>query len=238
VKYSQPNFYADLNLVRWDTWKAFHLVVGGYGFTRFDTGELVCTRTYNHDPDQRRFYPELNLIVWGTNDDWPRQLSGYKLFTPDGRPVTKGSLNDGGQQVLIIDPDKEVAISVCERGFQNTTLGLPARFRDSRAMAYWPGELCEPVGCEIRIRTYIKANDPLVERAKDIKAQCDMWFEMEKSAGSLERRVYTEIYRPTPVGNMLDFVDMLDIQRVAVAKAGYVIEPTDTMYSKLKVHKV
>jgi hypothetical protein len=124
---------------RWDQYGQFYNNLSGHRFILFESGELMI----NHgtlDPDARRVYDAFNLELFSTIDAYK-----FKLTTPDGEPVPKAWLNQGGAQQLVRDLDTgKVHYLNGGRGrLQDDKYPVPKHA--SHSSIYWAGAGREPV---------------------------------------------------------------------------------------------
>ena len=173
----------DLSKAEWDRFKAFHIGHGpGYDkpIVQFDTGEVIFTQ-HRWEPDQRKLYRDFNITVVSTADVRCPLL--YRHAT-DEKPVPKARLNQTGQQIILIDHDHGIAVSLefgdslssdlPRREFQER---LPERLR-AHAFAYYAGPKSVPIsrGIDIwRPRVFGKMQEEhLTELVCASRAWCDL----------------------------------------------------------------
>jgi hypothetical protein len=149
----------------WDAYRAFHTFCGGGGndfmhkqstwggeaspLTLFDTGEVICTET-TPGPDKRGDYHSIGVTLTTTSD--------VPLWMPDGNPVVRAWLDDGGMQYLLVDhaTKRAVRLNGAYRRAPRTnyfnpgspiTPGIPHRFQYN-CRAYIPGPGMPPIAHE------------------------------------------------------------------------------------------
>ena len=156
-----PDF--DRNNCSWDAFKRPHNLHGTSYYTtfvQFDTGELICTKNA-FNPDQRRFFKQLNVSIVGTGDP-----HCPKFVTPDGRAISKTVLARFKMQTLLVDHDtrRVVALNSHARnvrtGAYNTgdmvikpadwQAHVPVSLR-LEAYAYFPGPGEPPQGDRVKL---------------------------------------------------------------------------------------
>lgn len=123
----------------WDRYKAFHIINGV--FVEFETGELMVHMT--PQPDSRKYYPEYNLQVVTTSDADCPPLYLDKECT---NPVKKAWVTHNGQQHLVIDYERNVAIPLDTGWSKANSVSLGDHVRT--AQAYWAGQERMPIALE------------------------------------------------------------------------------------------
>ena len=183
-----PDF--DRNTCSWDAFKRpYNLHCTGYHttFVQFDTGELICIKnTFN--PDQRRFFKQLNVSIVGTGDP-----HCPKFVTPDGRAISKTTLARFKMQTLLVDHDTRRVVAL-RRQARNERIGVystggtvfkPADWQPHvpvslrlEAYAYFPGPGEPPQGDRITL-TWPKALTDDEKAHKDAMIRASKaWVEM------------------------------------------------------------
>lgn len=125
---------------RWDSWHAFHEVVSSC-VTVFDTGEAVVTHG-EPDPDRRGTQGRTGLRIIATGDDG-------RWLLPDGTPIAAAWLNEGGQQYLLVDADRNRLVRLDRAVHEHPA--VPARFKNRWIYAYIAGPGKDPVGAPIDV---------------------------------------------------------------------------------------
>lgn len=146
----------------WDYYQAFHTFCG-FGedeFKRagvsplvlFDTGELIVTAA-QPNPNERGNYHSVGVSLTHTKE--------RRLWLPDGSPVVRAWLDDGGMQYLLHDWESKRAVRLDgprrtaaykdyygrEKAGSPLTPGIPMRFQ-YECRAYIPGPGLPPISHE------------------------------------------------------------------------------------------
>lgn len=152
-------------------------------FALFETGELRVNLVRPR-PHERRFYPELNIEIYGTSD------GGRQFTTPDGRPVKKTWLDRDGMQYLLIDYDTNRAVRLVrwsdpER--EPFDAQLPVHLQKAGAVIPFQGAF--PQGGNIAISVPDKAfMQATAEWRKEVLALANAQLKMRLAAGETLRR--------------------------------------------------
>ena len=146
----------------WDQYQAFHTFCG-FGaqdfktrshwggppspLVLFDTGEVICIQS-SPNPNQRGVYSSIGVRLTHTKET--------SLWTPDGSPITRAWLDDGGMQYLLVDLDTKHAVRLdgkrrssprVDHTGSPLTQGIPVRFQYN-CHAYIPGPGLPPIAHE------------------------------------------------------------------------------------------
>jgi len=90
----------------WDRYNAFYSQ-DSWGFVSFETGEVIYTRS-KLDPEERKFYPDVNVTLTATGDDY-----GITYLHPEtGKKIPKAQLLYSGIQYLLVDHDTNRAVKL------------------------------------------------------------------------------------------------------------------------------
>jgi hypothetical protein len=169
-----PEF--DTTVRRWDKFKEFHVGYGpnlswsadisGCAFIHFQKGDLILQRSSWEKPDLRRAYLDGSVSIRSTAD-----AKCPKLAIPgDDKPLPTAWLTRGGQQILLVDHDHNIAVSVAVGG---------KKLRNENAFVWYEYGEAKPVSC-----ARIKVSRPK-KYTKDERAHidglvnaCKAWAEM------------------------------------------------------------
>ena len=233
MKYAD-NF--DRNTSWWDGYRRFYILVGkrdksGWNdkdgaFIRFETGELICTTTFDRDPSARKEYKALGLTICSTEDS-----RCPTLYDAEGKKVLKGWLPS---QNLLVDHETGRAVKL-RRNYESqyTKLNewakpIPTALR-GRATAYFPGEGEPPVGAPIKTDQPAPLSPDERARLSDLKAQANAWARLTdqdtkpefggyKPSTPLEASMVT-----APLDTQLRFADLIDTQKLQLARHGWIM---------------
>lgn len=220
----QPIF--DLKQAHFDMYNDFYIPHGpgsyqsGSGsFIQFNSGEvIVLNRSWQ--PDQRKHYSDLNIAIFSTADD-----RCPLLHRPDDkRRVPKTHLNYAGQQILLIDYDHNLAVSIDhDKRRKHTQPLMPERFNKMNVAAYYRGPLSPPVGQSIVIEYAYPFTPEQHEHLNDLKMACEAWFKMSKDWTEQQRRIFIHDHRPASMLGALHytFSELGDNDRAIIALVGY-----------------
>lgn len=137
----------DLERAAYDRFKASHMLIDNNSMVLFDTGELIYTDP-RPDPGQRHNYSEVSVAIYATTDE-PMPT----LYLPNGDPVAKAWLDDGGQQHLMVDREMNRAVRIDGPYRRKSSSGkmppliegIPHRFQEG-VFGYIGGPGCNPIG--------------------------------------------------------------------------------------------
>jgi hypothetical protein len=180
----------DMSRAQWDDYCRFHRELPN-GFIQFDTGELICTRHFSNNPEDRKFYSDLNVTVVSTDDTHcPR-------FVWNDEPVKKTWLDKKGQQILLIDHDNGHVVALSGKGGgldlsmpRPWALSVPESLRQ-RACAYWHGPHSPPVGSPVIVNKTRRLTPHEREHIEAIRSECKGWdvmSEQPRREGHWEKR--------------------------------------------------
>lgn len=151
--------------VRWDAYRAYHLVHWSGGIVEFDTGEVVFLRGVSSDSGARQSWGDLRIKIVGTD-------TNLKLATPDGVTVRKAWFPT--MTNLLVDRDHKIVV-----GLSGTTeLPIPERFR-SIAQAYYYGATTPPIGQPITLKPPHATTPEEKAHCNSLRDQCRMWAELQ-----------------------------------------------------------
>lgn len=202
----------DYSRARWDEWKAFH--ISQYGcFVRFETGEMVV-RSMRFDPGDRHEYSDHGVGIFSTTDsDCP------SFTTPDGKPVKKVWLDDGGAQTLLVDYKHKRAVRLDGwAGNDAWQKPIPERFQKSFIRAYYAGPNSIPLGQPIRISRPKVLTLAEKRHIQTLIEASKAWYVMME----LDKRPRPPRVDPVATGLVCDipYTMLLDDMKVALAVAG------------------
>ena len=175
---------------RWDAYRQFYK--SHRCFTQFENGGLGL-RQGNFDPDERHVYEKFGVqIVSSADDNLPQ------LFTPEGAPVTKAWLNQGGAQTLIIDLEQKKAVRTWNYS-PPKDLPVPQYARSFGMFWHGPGQ--DPV---------IDPKRPIIVQPPDneLKTASKTWEKEVRAACKVMAKIQAEQFYSTPSKFLLSPVNV------------------------------
>jgi hypothetical protein len=152
----------------WDRYKEFHTTGWDHPFVEFANGQLIITHLPN--PRNRKMYDRYDIqLVTTTDPDVPRLY----LNSEDENPIPKAWVQQGGQQYLAVDWEREVAVAI---GYLWYKQGTPTHWTESvpdninGASVYWSGPKRLPIAlCGITVSTPDKGrNAEIQEKLREV----------------------------------------------------------------------
>lgn len=228
-----PDFSVNISRVRWDGWRAFHVNHGP--FTQFDTGELVL-RSQTWNPDDRRSFRDLGVTIVASEDE-----TLPALILPDGTPIKRAWLYDGGAQVLLIDDSTRHVVRIGPWLKGENSL-LPTRFAGRAIEAYFAGPGRPPIGTAVSVSPPYKLSKDEKDYLASLRAAAKMWWNFGDDPAitpELKRGLYwdkTAASTDLLLGKC--FAELKDAAPRTLAllqKNGYQVHRVKTMYDYLLV---
>ena len=240
-------FKFDRTKVFWDDYCRFHTNLEyANGFIVFETGEAICTRCFDNDPDRRTLYNKWHVQIVGTND-----TNCPKFTDLDGKPIAKTWLDNNGQQILLIDHDHGIAVALGQRGgldprfVQPWQANVPESLR-GRAYAYWPGPNSPPLGGRIVVNQSRRLTPEQRAHCEGLLAECKAWDVMSEQplrVGHHNKGMYAwvpgeETRKPLSFDRMMAVENYLVLsidERLDLSRHGYKtgLDPRKVPYLKL-----
>ena len=184
----------------------------------------MLNRTW--DPDQRRLYSDLNIQIVSTKDD-----DCPKLARPgDNKPIPKAHLNYQGQQILLVDWNHRIAVSLDRHDKRrprtqiSRNLGM-AQWLESKdtIVAYYPGEKHAPRGQQVVIECDYPFSKGQNEHLADLLQACQTWAKMADIEIKPAFSKWQASYKPVPMLGALNytFAELPHTERVNLVSYGY-----------------
>lgn len=219
----QPAF--DYHDCLWDRYRDFYIhPVSNHAFAQFHTGEMIVNQS-SFDPDQRKFYKELNVRIVSTADD---DCPALYNRPSDAERIPKSWLTYSGQQFLLIDYDHLVAVGLSLLSNKRQSLldeEFPERFRNGYVRAYYAGPKSPPTGQRILVERDTPFTPKQLAHLEEIKNACETWYSMSRDQPTKqdERARYLKTTPRMPMSAVVNssFADMNDADRMRIAVSGY-----------------
>jgi hypothetical protein len=235
-----PEF--DTTVRRWDKFKEFHVGYGpnlswsadisGCAFIHFQKGDLILQRCSWEKPDLRRAYLDGSVRITSTAD-----ATCPKLAIPgDDKPLPTAWLTRGGQQILLVDHDHNIAVAVAHGG---------KKLRNENAFVWYEYGEAKPVSsASIKVSRFEKYTKEQRAHIDGLVNGCRAWAEMIGSEELKKQRVapeksrYTRTQKAVPTDTLLQipsFEKLSFVLRFRVLTFGIETSLTEERYPYLNV---
>lgn len=209
----------DYTQQQWDRFRAFHNVLHNGRFILFQTGELMTTRA-DWRPNTRRIYEDIGIAITNPTDNQ------FKFALPDGTPVPKAWLAQGGQDTYFADMRTNRAVALAwtrdKKRLTGEVEALPKHMQT--AVAWMTSDKSEPhSNVKVEVSMPVKLSAEEKDWRNELKRICNVYVKMNTKMDGYYAYDYHSLPKDVVTAKTPTeyFTAMDDRARLNLVKNGY-----------------